>query len=311
MTINRILFITLSNIGDVVMTTPVLQAIHQQYPHAVIDVMGDARSEILLKHCPFLGQFIHKEKNVSFRKAWELIKQIRKSQYDLAVDLRTDGLLYVLGAKHNYHKVANQKTLAMHSVEKHFEAIRPLVDMAIPHTKTYLSEFEMANADRFFAEHRITRERVLALGLGANFAGKVWPVTEFLTLANGLQDMFEAVLLVGSDKETRLADRFIAQYQGDVLNACGEFDLLQTTALIAKADYFVGNDSGLGHLASSVGVPTCTVFGVGEPNRYRPWGEKAVWLQAPDLEIKHVTSEEVIALIKRSFLSPSLKQSIG
>lgn len=311
MTMNRILFITLSNIGDVVMTTPVLEAIHQQYPQAIIDVMGDARSEILFKHCPFMGQFIRKEKNVSFRKAWQLIKQIRKTQYDLAVDLRTDGLLYVLGAKKNYHKVATQKTLAKHSVEKHFEAIRASVDVSMPHTKTYLSEHEIANADRFFAEHKVTKERVLALGLGANFAGKVWPVTEFLALAHGLQSVFEVVLLVGSDKETRLADRFIAQYQGEVLNACGEFDLLQTTALIAKADYFVGNDSGLGHLASSVGVPTCTVFGVGEPNRYRPWGNKAIWVQDQDFEIKNISSDQVIDLIKHTFLDAPLKQSIG
>jgi len=65
--INKILFISLSNIGDAVMTTPVLQALHELYPEAVIDIVGDQRSSEIFKYCPFLGEIFHKHKSSFLR----------------------------------------------------------------------------------------------------------------------------------------------------------------------------------------------------------------------------------------------------
>ncbi len=78
-----------------------------------------------------------------------------------------------------------------------------------------------------------------------------------------------------------------------VLDCCGKTDLLTTAALLEQADYFVGNDSGLGHLASAVGTPSFSVFGVGQPHRYRPWGDKALWLQDAEHNIANVTAQSV------------------
>ena len=65
--VNKILFISLSNIGDAVMTTPVLQALHELYPGAVIDIVGDQRSSVIFKHCPYRGKIFHKQKNSFLR----------------------------------------------------------------------------------------------------------------------------------------------------------------------------------------------------------------------------------------------------
>ena len=52
----QILFITLSNIGDAIMTTPVLERLHQLYPDASIDLVCDPRSQSLFEHCPYRGE---------------------------------------------------------------------------------------------------------------------------------------------------------------------------------------------------------------------------------------------------------------
>jgi heptosyltransferase-3 len=290
----KILFITLSNIGDVVMTTPVLEALHLAYPHAIIDVMGDARSEILFRDCPFIHTFFRKPKKVGIKQAYDFIQTVRQTYYDLAVDLRTDGLLYLLCAKHKLHKLSNRKLMHMHSVEKHFATIKTfLPSIAMPCTKLYLADKDKASAQLFLKTHGLAGKRILALGLGANFAGKIWPVSAFVGLAKALSEHFDVVLLFGNQQESILAAEFIANYQGLVVDASGQFDLMQTTALLANARYFVGNDSGLGHLASAVKVPSFTVFGVGQPHRYRPWGQTARWFQDEGHEIKHVDSETI------------------
>ncbi len=295
--VKKILFVTLSNIGDVVLTTPTLEALHQQYPEALIDIVGDSRSEILFKHCPYLDKLYRKEKTKGWRGVLQLLAELRKQDYDLAVDLRSDGLLFLIKARIKFRKLSNQSTLHMHSVEKHFAALKNKTHQIIPNPKIWLSNCERQAANNFLSVYQA--KRILALGLGANFKGKIWPTHAFVSLAYSLSTHFDVILLLGNQQDAVLADKFIMEYKLPVINACGRFDLLETTALLERADLFVGNDSGLGHLASAVDTPTFTVFGVGEPNRYRPWGSKASWIQEYDSDINLIDSEAVTIAIKQ------------
>jgi len=95
----KILFITLSNIGDAILTTPTLEALHFKYPNAVFDIVGDKRSRILFKYCPYMNNFIEKDKGLGWYGILFLINKIRQERYDLAVDLRSDLLLYFIKSK--------------------------------------------------------------------------------------------------------------------------------------------------------------------------------------------------------------------
>ncbi|MBT8439621.1 MAG: glycosyltransferase family 9 protein, partial [Gammaproteobacteria bacterium] len=112
----QILFITLSNIGDAVMTTPTLERLHQLFPNALIDLVCDARSEILFEHCPYRGEIFLKDKKQGKKGLFKLIRQLRKKRYDLIVDLRTDGLAYLLRAKKRLTKFGHQP-YGPHAVE--------------------------------------------------------------------------------------------------------------------------------------------------------------------------------------------------
>jgi len=82
------------------------------------------------------------------------------------------------------------------------------------------------------------------------------------------------------------------------VNLAGETGLLEATAVLARASVFVGNDSGLGHLASAVGTPTLTLFGPGQPERYRPWGEQARWLTSPENDLNRLSAEDVAGKVR-------------
>ena len=87
----QILLVSLSNVGDAVMTTPVLEALHQRYPAAVIDIVGDRRSSGLFEFCPYRCRIFHKDKRGGVRGLLRLIQGLRRTRYELVVDLRTDG----------------------------------------------------------------------------------------------------------------------------------------------------------------------------------------------------------------------------
>ena len=122
----RLLFITLSNIGDVVLTTPALLALHQAWPDAVVDIVADRRSSDVLKHSPFVGEVFHRDKGAGIKAHWSLLKQLRHRRYDVVLDLRTDFLPWLLRANQRSAKWRAPR-VSGHAVQRHLAALLPIL----------------------------------------------------------------------------------------------------------------------------------------------------------------------------------------
>ena len=297
--IKKILFVSLSNIGDAILTIPTLEALHLLYPNAVIDIIGDRRSKILFKYCPYLNNFFEKDKGLGWYGLFLLIKKIRQNNYEVAVDLRTDVFLYLVKSKRKFFKVSNKSSIHLHSAEKHFLAIKKLTQKKPPSVKIWLSDYEKVITNKIFSKY--PNKKFLALGLGANFEGKIWGVDNFVSLVKLLENYFDIIILVGDENDAILAKSFSVQSNKRIIDCCGHYNLLGTAAIIKKSNFFIGNDSGLGHIASAVKVKSFTVFGVGQPHRYRPWSKKSFWIQDQDYQINNISSkivaDKIISLI--------------
>jgi len=287
-----ILLVTLSNIGDAVMTTPVLEALHNKYPQAVIDIVADPRSSLLFNHCPWRGAIILKHKQAGWRGLATLVKQLRATRYDLIVDLRTDGLTLLLRAR-RYLTRRGCRTAAGHAVERHFCVLKQgETPLAIPPVTVWLSTAEQEYARE--ALSGLPGRRWLALGPGARGEAKRWPAAQFNTLALQLQPHFDAVILLGSPAEASACRQVAAGLTLPCLVLAGKTDLLQAAAVLSETQLYVGNDSGLGHLAAACSIPTVSVFGPGKPARYHPWHATARWVQGTTDTIADVAVDEVM-----------------
>lgn len=296
--LKTILVITLSNIGDAVMTTPVLEALHRLAPAAVIDLVADRRSAEIFNHCPYLGRVVFKEKRAGWRGTLRLVRDLRRTRYDLIVDLRTDGLAYLLRGRRRLTKW-HARPQGPHAVQQHMSVVARLGIDKIPPTHIWLTpELEADAAQRL---HKLPGTRWLALGPGANWEPKIWPMTRFRDLAEQLQGQFDAVVLLGGPNDAERCGFLAQTLPLPTLNLAGKTGLLQAAAALARMRAFVGNDSGLGHLASAVGTPTLTLFGPGQPERYHPWGVKAHWLTSPDNDLNALSVEAVAAEIGAMF----------
>jgi len=284
--IKKILFITLSNIGDVILTTPTIQSLHFKFPNATFDIVGDKRSKILFKYCPYIDNFLEKDKDLGWWGIVLLIKKLRKNKYDIALDLRSDGILYFVKAVKKLFKTSNKSSLKIHSAEKHFLSVKNIIEGNIPLTTIWLSDYEKELTSKIFSKYK--NNRLLTIGIGANFGGKIWDTSNYIKLARILNNFFDVIILVGDKNDATLSREFIAGYKGKIIDCCGLYNLLETAAIIKKSDFFVGNDSGLGHIASAVKTKSFTIFGVGEPDRYKPWGTNALWIQDKNYEINNI-----------------------
>ena len=100
MDINKILFMTLSNIGDVILTLPVLDSLRANYPKAKITVMCGVRPASIFKDNPFIDRLIIYDKHCGFNEKIGLFNTLRKEDFDLIVDLRNSFLSRILPAQY-------------------------------------------------------------------------------------------------------------------------------------------------------------------------------------------------------------------
>ena len=285
------LFITLSNIGDALLTTPVLQFLHRHDETAVIDIVGDERSSMLFLHCPYRGEIYHKQKQRFLRGVPALLSEMRRKRYDLVVDLRTDILAWLVRA--DKRLVKTTRGGHVHAVERHFAAVSSLTEgEEIPSTTLWPGQEDRDYADGVCRQ--LPGNKWLCIGPGANWEKKIWPAEKFAQTADELRNGFDALVLLGNGADNRQAELVAARVRLPCVNLCGCTTLLQAAAVMERMTLFLGNDSGLGHIAAAVGVPSFTLFGPGNPERYHPWGPRAAWLTDPDSNIENIPVSIVV-----------------
>jgi heptosyltransferase-3 len=296
----RLLFVSLSNIGDAVLTTPALEALHQRFPNHVIDLVCDQRSAQIFEYCPYRGEVFIKDKRSGWRSLIGLIKDLRQRRYLVMVDLRTDGLTYLLRGKRRLTRRGIDR-IGLHAVEQHYGVVAPLLNGGeIPDTRVWLSDEERRAAAGWLGD--LPSGRWLGLGPGANFPGKIWPAAHFRDLVEMLRDRFAGVAILGGVDDSAVGPALAEQLDVPSIMLCGRTTLLQAAAVLECMTAFVGNDSGLGHIASAVGTPTLTLFGIGHPERYRPWGQRAAYLVGAGEDVGRVSPDQV-AVALSSLLS--------
>jgi len=130
----------------------------------------------------------------------------------------------------------------------------------------------IAWSENFCREHTLDGRAILALGAGSGAREKNWPEEFFLAVANWWRESSggAVILLVGPVEAERggidrLAERCLV---------ARDLSLSQLAALLARSDVYLGNDSGVTHLAAGVGVTTFALFGPSDPRQWAPRGKK-------------------------------------
>lgn len=110
---------------------------------------------------------------------------------------------------------------------------------------------------------------------GAGSLDKRWPLKSFLGFAETLTSAgWDAQFLLGEAEEGMAGEIEVAGFR-----SLSKTRLREIPKLWTLHDVFVGNDSGLTHLAALCGLSTLAVFGPSDPVRWRPWGPRAGWIQ--------------------------------
>ena len=286
----NILFITHTRIGDGVLSSGILHHLIETYPDARFTVACGPLAASLFADMPRLDRVIVVTKQRFDGHWYALWKQVRGTVWDIVVDLRRSLISYLVPVRKRY--VVGAIPDGVH----HVVHLSQLLDLAKP-AAPYLYRSE--RHDRAGVQLIPEGAPVLAVAPVAATRAKTWPPERFadliarLTTGGGACAGWRVALFGGPGDEISAAPLITALERHGCIKVFAEPDLLTVQAALARCRAFIGNDSGIGHLAAAAGVPTLALFAAADPARYRPWGGAAV--QAPGQDLSALGVESVIS----------------
>jgi heptosyltransferase-3 len=268
----RALFVTSNRIGDAVLTSGVLAHLLDAHPGLKTTIACGPAAAPLFDAVPGREATLPLAK-APFKAHWfSLWAKCLPRIWDLVVDMRGSGLAWFLLAKKRAILAGRDDSL--HRVE---DAARVLNLASPPAPRLFLAEDAKSRARALTGDGPL-----LVLGATANWPGKVWPAPRFVELARRLTSGKLAgarLAVVGGPGERAMAEPLL---QAGAIDLVGTEDLGVVAAAIARASLYVGNDSGLMHVAAASGVPTLGLFGPSEDRHFRPWGPNAAFVRTPE-----------------------------
>ena len=289
--VKRILVVKLRSIGDTVLSTPSLIALHRHAPQAEIDILLEDWVAPVLEGYDGV-HVVRMSSGIGARLA--TVSGLRKRKYDVAFNLHggttSTFLTWGSGAKHRFGNADYQYSFLynhllsspadfwgrekMHSAEQQLALIGfsgvPVDDLpktnlavtaeALRSVESKLGEFEIRNL----------RSQIALLHPGSAFETKRWSSRNFAKLAETLAERGHKVVAITSEAESSVLDELTAAAPVPI-TTLDSLTLPEITALASKARIFIGNDSGIAHIAAAVQTPTVVIFGSSNRTHWRPW----------------------------------------
>ena len=272
----KVLFITSTRIGDAVLSTSILNYIKNRFPNSYFYIATGKTPAPLFKNFQNVKKIFILEKKF-FKIHWlELWLQTFFNKWDIVVDLRGSIISYLL---------FNNQKYVYKSINKN---IHRLDELALLMKTKYLPlpSIPILKKDtKKISKDFLKLKNFIAIGASANWPAKIWPSKNFVKLIKMLLKerklvKKKSIVFFGSSKDLKNIKKITKHLKKfRVRNLCGKLNLIQVAAHLNKCKIFVGNDSGLMHIASAVGVPTLGLFGPSLASRYAPKGNNAYYIR--------------------------------
>lgn len=286
----RILFIAPTRIGDAVLAASLLRHIEQTEPAARVTIITSPLAAPLYEGYPLLERIIPVTKKPYNRHWLMLWRATIGTRWDALWDLRNSILSVTLRAQTRHRfKPPREVAPKVMQYERAFN-VGPL---------PYPTLWPRASDTQAAAQLLPDGARYLILAPIANWAPKEWPMARFIDAARQLltgpcSGWRPVVICAGHERDkAKPMLEALADYQPIDLTR-GEAPLLTVFAAMQRAHGFIGNDSGLMHMAAASGIPTLGLFGPTPAAIYQPWGERASFLTAPGDDLAQLSAEAVV-----------------
>jgi lipopolysaccharide heptosyltransferase II len=285
--VRKVLLVRLRSIGDTVLATPSLFALKRFLPNVTVDILVEDWVAPLLNNHPHVDNVIALERGGFMTRA-RVARELRAANYDVVYNLhggttatfltRATGARHRVGFKsYQYAQLHNHqapsplslwKQQQAHSVEQQLALLGwtgvPVTDR--PRTQLGISSEARATIDKLSG---LSDRKIALIHPAAAFATKQWAIENFARVAEFLSERGFTRVAIAAPNEKELLEKLRSEASVEITML--DLSLPEVTALAARSQLFVGNDSGIAHIAAAVGTPAVVIFGSSNIAHWRPW----------------------------------------
>jgi lipopolysaccharide heptosyltransferase II len=336
--VRRVLVVRLRSIGDTVLATPSLHALRRFLPSARIDVLLEDWVAPVLDGFTEVDNVIRIERGASTLARARTARELRAARYDVAFNLHGGTTATLLtrgsGARHRvgygdyqYGRLHNHTApspvelwgrTSVHSVEQQLALLGwtgvPVSDG--PPTRLAVTQTAAASIEAKLRAARLDLTAPFALiHPAAAFATKQWASGNFARVVEYLCERHINSVAIAGPNEAEVINQ-LSRETSARLYAFTDLSLPEVTALASRSKVFIGNDSGIAHIAAAVRTPSVVIFGSSNTTHWRPWASAPAEIVREELAcqpcpgytcsefdqpecIRRVTVERVTAALER------------
>jgi len=338
----KILIIRRDNIGDLICTTPLFEAIRKKYPNAYIAALVNSYNAPVIKGSPHLDAVFAytKGKHVAgdsvieaYLKRLRLLWLLRRQHFDYVLlpgsgfAKRALGLARLLAPRHIVGFVteqANSKAIDkaipygegafLHETEDIFRLLSPLdIEGPIP-KMTVIPDSAVAGvlSRELPINVQLGDGPLIALHISARKEKQRWPIERFVELTRRLHLQYGARFLIfwspGDEKnpyhpgDDQKAEYLLAAVEGLPVFPIRTEDLAQLMAGLSLCDIAILSDGGAMHLAAGLGKPIICFFGNSSAQRWHPWGVRYQLIQKESYSVADISVNDVLTAFGKLFI---------
>lgn len=278
----KILVIQLRQLGDILLTTPVLRELKRLAPNCSITFLSHQMGKLILDDCPYVDDYFTYGTDWSLRQEMSLAATLRKRKFDFAFDFMNNprSALYALGSLARErvafrsarwwcynHLVPRQGTHHQYIVRDKFRILESAGFNANPDhaDRLVLPWFEKDTAPvmRFIGQHPWASDTPLRIAISPTHRREIrrWPIERYAALADFLARNWGAFITWqwGPGEESEI-DAIMAMCRETSYKA-PKTTFRELAALTANVDLFIGNSNGPSHVAVATGTPSLQLHG--------------------------------------------------
>lgn len=285
---NRILLTRMKFIGDVVLTTPAVQAVREAFPASEIVYLAERETSTLLAHEPALNDVIGFDfARPALAETARVVALLRRYRFDVAIDFfsnpRSALLTYLSGARVRvgldrsarrrlYTIRVRDDGRAKTAPEFHQQLLSAAGIVSSGHTPRLV----VTAGERERARVRIAAlagggSPIVVLHAGGTWPAKLWPSERFSALADLARERLGVEVLLSEGPRDGETVSAVVSGARSLVRRTGVLPLRELAALLAEAGAVVSNDAGPMHMAAAVGTPTVGLFGPGQEEIWFPY----------------------------------------
>lgn len=296
----RILIIRTDRIGEVLLSTALVDAIKKHIPDSRITFVTSSIARELLSCKPGIDhvEIFDTVKDISIMDTFKFAGRLRKQKFNIAIVLNSHkyshlavfmaGIPIRIGFNRKWpaflsHRfIDNRGQGKMHEIEYSLELLQPLgIHETFIHPSLTVPEDAKEGVKKLFSDRNINpAKKNVIIHPGSNYAYKRWPQEYYTQLIDRMYYRDDLnFILVGTKNEQDLCDQIALKFGKQVYSLAGGSTLIELTALIDTAQLVIANDSGPMHIAYCLNKPLVAIFGRGTkgagPTRWGPKGERS------------------------------------